>query len=82
MIEPNVILNKLRTAWGFLLTKLNASASLVFLYLSMNDQLPPPIEALLDRVGEPWQTIARLAVPMLWFALVQHAKARAINVGK
>jgi hypothetical protein len=76
------MLTKVREAWSYLLTKLNAFASTAFLYLSVNNQLPAPAEAAMDRLPEPAQTIVRLAVPFAWWSLVEYAKNHAVKQAK
>lgn len=70
-------IDKARAAWSDLLTKLNSAATFVFLYLSMNGQLPAPAEALMSKLPEPWQTVVRILLPITWGTLVEYAKAQA-----
>ena len=79
MIEPNVLLHKLRTAWGFMLTKLNALGSILFAYALLN---PDAASELLNLLPPSMKTPVAVALPVLWFCLVQFAKARAINTAK
>jgi hypothetical protein len=70
------MLKKLREAWSFLLTKLNALGSILLAYALLN---PTAAVELLALLPPQFRTGAALAIPTLWFLLVQFAKAKAIK---
>lgn len=65
-----------RQGWAFLLTKLNAIGSLLLAYALLN---PTAATDLLSLLPPKFKMPAALAIPALWFLLVQYAKARAIK---
>lgn len=67
---------KLREYWSYLLTKLNAVGSLVFAYALLN---PSAASDLLNLLPPKLKTPVALAVPALWFMLVQYAKMKALK---
>jgi hypothetical protein len=67
---------KLRTAWSFLLTKLNALGSILLAYALLNPTAATEGLALLP---PSLRTPVAMALPALWFVLVQYAKAKAIK---
>jgi hypothetical protein len=70
------LLAKVRKAWAFLLTKLNAVGSILLAYALLN---PTAASELIALLPEKLKTPVALGVPALWFMLVQYAKAKAIK---
>jgi hypothetical protein len=64
-----------RTFRGHLLSVANALATYAFAYFSLNQQLPPIAEALLDKIPQPWQTVVRAALPIAWGTFIQFCKS-------
>lgn len=81
-LERPSLIARIRSGWSFLLTKLNAFASTLFFYLSINSQLPPPAEAMIDKIPGAWQMMVRLALPFFWWLLIEYAKAKAVKKAK
>lgn len=71
-------MTKIREAWGYLLTKLNALGSIVLAYALLN---PSAASDLLNLLPDKAKIPAALAAPAAWFLLVQYAKAKAIKKG-
>ena len=69
------MLKKLREAWSFLLTKLNAIGSLLLAYAL----LYPGALAELKALAPPWLQPFIPALALGWFMLVQIAKAKAMK---
>jgi hypothetical protein len=67
---------KLREGWSFLLTKLNALGSILLAYALLN---PSAASELIAMLPEKLKTPVALAIPTLWFCLVQYGKMRAIK---
>ncbi len=72
----NLIIAKLREGWTYLLTRLNALGSILLAYALLN---PTAMSELVALLPPSFKIPAALALPMLWFVLVQYAKARAIK---
>jgi hypothetical protein len=72
------MIQRIRAAWGFLLTKLNALGSILLAYALLN---PGAASELLNLLPANMRTGAALAIPALWFVVVQYAKVRAVKVG-
>lgn len=70
------MIERLREGWSYLLTKLNALGSILLAYALLN---PSAASDLLNLLPPNMQTGAALAIPVLWFALVQYAKMKAIK---
>jgi hypothetical protein len=67
------LLLKARSGWAFLVTKLNALGSLALAYALLN---PSAASEMLNLLPPKLKTPAALAIPALWFLLVQFAKVR------
>lgn len=67
---------KVREAWSFLLTKLNALGSILLGYALLNPSAATDLLALLPA---EYRTGAAIAIPALWFMLVQAAKVRDLK---
>ena len=76
MFYIRCLIARLRMAWSFLLTKLNALGSVLLAYALLNPTAATEGLALLPAGA---RTPIALALPILWFALVQYAKAKAIK---
>lgn len=70
------LIERARKGWSFLLTKLNALGSILLAYALLN---PNAATDLLSLLQPKFRTPVALMVPVLWFMLVQYAKARAIK---
>jgi hypothetical protein len=70
------MIQRVRDAWSFLLTKLNALGSVLLAYALLN---PTAASDLLNLLPANLKVPAALALPALWFMFVQYAKAKAIK---
>jgi hypothetical protein len=72
------IIQKVRNAWSYLLTKLNALGSILLAYALLN---PDAANELLGVLPEKLRTPAALMIPAAWFLIVQYAKVRDLRKG-
>ena len=70
------MIQRLRTAWSFLLTKLNAIGSILLAYALLN---PTAASDLINLLPPKLKTPVALGAPCLWFMLVQWAKVKAMR---
>ncbi len=70
------MIDRCRQSFRYLLTKLNALGSLLLAYAMLN---PSAMSELVALLPPSLKIPAALALPALWFVIVQWAKVRAVK---
>lgn len=70
------VVDRIRRSLAFLLTQLNAVGTLVLYFIIEHPTGPSEI---IDVFPTAMQPALKLAVPLIWFFLVQYAKKRAMR---
>lgn len=70
------MISRVREYWSYLINKLNALGSILLAYALLN---PTAASDLLNLLPPKLKTPFALAIPALWFCLVQYAKVKALK---